>query len=91
MAINPFKKKPIFLLPALVLLIAGIWIEKGIGLIVPGLVPSPMGEIIDYAPSNIELMITFGVISVGIFMVTMLIKPALIIEKRYDEEVEKHT
>ncbi|MDA3917712.1 MAG: polysulfide reductase NrfD [Deltaproteobacteria bacterium] len=85
LAINPFKKTPIFLLPALVLLITGIWIEKGIGLIVPGLVPSPMGEIIDYAPSNIELMITCGVISVGIFMVTMLIKPALIIEKKYEE------
>jgi Ni/Fe-hydrogenase subunit HybB-like protein len=85
LAINPFKKTPIFLLPALILLISGIWIEKGIGLIVPGLVPSPMGEIIDYAPSNIELMVTCGVISVGIFMVTMLIKPALIIEKRYEE------
>ncbi len=85
LAVNPFKKRPIFLLPALILLIVGIWIEKGIGLIVPGLVPSPMGEIIDYAPSNIELMISCGVISVGIFMVTMLIKPALIIEKRYEE------
>jgi len=85
LAVNPFKKRPIFLLPALILLIVGIWIEKGIGLIVPGLVPSPMGEIIDYAPSNIELMITCGVISVGIFMVTMLIKPALIIEKRYEK------
>lgn len=86
LAVNPFKKTPISLLPALVLLITGIWIEKGIGLIVPGLVPSPMGELTDYAPSNVELMITFGVISVGMFVVTMLIKPALIIEKRYENE-----
>jgi molybdopterin-containing oxidoreductase family membrane subunit len=85
LAANPFKKRPIFLMPALILLIAGIWIEKGIGLIVPGLVPSPMGELTDYAPNNIELMISCGVVSVGIFMVIMLIKPALILEKRYEE------
>jgi Ni/Fe-hydrogenase subunit HybB-like protein len=85
LAINPFKEKPVSLLPALLLLITGIWIEKGIGLIVPGLVPSPMGELIDYAPSNVELMITIGIVSVGIFVVTILIKPALIIQKNYEE------
>lgn len=86
LAVNPFKKKQIFLMPALVLLIVGIWIEKGIGLIVPGLVPSPMGEIISYAPSPVELMITLGVVGLGMFVVTVLLKPALIIEKRYEQE-----
>ena len=85
LAFNPFKERQIFLLPALVLLIVGIWIEKGIGLIVPGLVPSPMGEIISYSPSNIELLITVGVVGLGMFVVTMLLKPALIIEKEYDD------
>jgi len=87
LGLNPFKERQIFLFPALILLIAGIWIEKGIGLIVPGLVPSPMGELIDYAPSNIELMITVGVVGLGMFVVTMLLKPALIIEKRYDDSL----
>ena len=85
LAINPFKEKQIYLLPALIILIIGIWIEKGIGLIVPGLVPSPMGELIDYAPSGVELMITLGVVSLGMFVITMLLKPALIIEKKYEE------
>jgi len=85
LAFNPFKERQIFLLPALVMLIVGIWIEKGIGLIVPGLVPSPMGEIISYAPSNVELFITIGIVGLGMFVVTMLLKPALIIEKRYEE------
>ena len=85
LAVNPFKNSPAFLIPALVLLIIGIWIEKGIGLIVPGLVPSPMGELINYTPSNVELMITVGIISVGVFIVTMLIKTSLIIEKRYEK------
>ncbi|MCP4020595.1 MAG: polysulfide reductase NrfD [Desulfobacteraceae bacterium] len=85
LAFKPFKGNQIFLMPALVLLIIGIWIEKGIGLIVPGLVPSPMGEIISYAPSNVELLITAGVVGLGAFIVTVLLKPALIIEKRYEE------
>jgi len=85
LAFNPFKERQIFLLPALVMLIVGIWIEKGIGLIVPGLVPSPMGEIISYVPSNVELFITIGIVGLGMFVVTMLLKPALIIEKRYEE------
>ncbi len=86
LAVNPVKDKQIILLPALILLIVGIWIEKGIGLIVPGLVPSPMGEITSYSPSNIELMITLGVVSLGIFVITILLRPALIIEKKYEDE-----
>ena len=85
LAINPFKERQIFLFPALILVIVGIWIEKGIGLIVPGLVPSPMGELIDYAPSSVELMITLGVVGLGMFVITMLLKPALIIEKAWDD------
>ena len=74
------------LFPACVLLFLGIWIEKGIGLIVPGLVPSPMGEVVDYAPSWVEISVTLGILAVGIFVVTVLIKPALIITQRYESE-----
>jgi len=84
LAINPFKGKPILLLPALILIVVGTWIEKGIGLIVPGLVPSPMGEIISYSPSNVELLITVGIVGLGLLVITMLLKPVLIIEKRYE-------
>lgn len=44
-----------------------------------------MGERIDYAPSNVELMITVGVVGLGMFVITMLLKPALIIEKQYED------
>jgi len=90
LAFNPFRERQVFLMPALVLLIVGIWIEKGIGLIVPGLVPSPMGEIISYSPSNVELFITIGVVGLGMFVVTILLKPALIIEKKYEDMVGPH-
>ena len=84
LAFNPGRNKPIVLFPACILLFLGIWIEKGIGLIVPGLVPSPMGEIVDYAPSWVEISVTLGILALGIFVVTMLIRPALIIEQRYE-------
>ena len=82
---NPGKNKSIVLVPACILLFIGIWIEKGMGLIVPGLVPSPLGEVIDYAPSWVEISIALGILAVGIAFVTALIRPALIIEQRFEK------
>jgi len=86
LAFNPGKNKPIVLVPACILLFVGIWVEKGIGLIVPGLVPSPLGEIVDYAPSWVEVSITLGILALGIFVVSLLLKPALMIEQRYEAQ-----
>jgi molybdopterin-containing oxidoreductase family membrane subunit len=85
MAFNPGKNNPKVLVPACALLFLGIWIEKGIGLIVPGLVPSPLGEVVNYAPSWVEVSITLGILALGIFVVSLLLKPALIIEQRYEK------
>jgi molybdopterin-containing oxidoreductase family membrane subunit len=84
LAFNPGKNDPKVLFPACILLFLGIWIEKGMGLIVPGLVPSPMGEVVSYAPTWVEIAITLGVLALGVFIVTMLLKPALIIEQRFE-------
>jgi len=81
---NPGKNNSKVLVPACILLFLGIWIEKGMGLIVPGLVPSPLGEVIDYAPSWVEISIALGILAIGIGVVTALIKPALIIEQRFE-------
>jgi len=86
LAFNPGRNNPKVLFPACVLLFLGIWIEKGMGLIVPGLVPSPLGEVVDYAPSWVEISISLGILALGIFVVTMLIRPALIIEQRFQAE-----
>jgi Ni/Fe-hydrogenase subunit HybB-like protein len=72
------------MLPACILLFVGIWIEKGMGLIVPGLVPSPMGEVVDYAPSWVEVGVTLGILALGIFVVSVLLRPALMIEQRFE-------
>ena len=85
LVINPGKNNPKLLVPACALLFLGIWIEKGIGTIIPGLVPSPLGEIVNYAPSWVEVCVTLGVLALGMFIVSLLLKPALMIEQRYEE------
>jgi molybdopterin-containing oxidoreductase family membrane subunit len=84
LAFNPGKNNPRVLFPACILLFVGIWIEKGMGFIVPGLVPSPLGEIVSYAPTWVEVGITLGVLGLGMFIVSVLIRPALIIEQRFE-------
>jgi hypothetical protein len=39
---------------------AGIWIEKGMGLIVPGFIPSPIGEVTEYYPTFVEWLMTLA-------------------------------
>jgi molybdopterin-containing oxidoreductase family membrane subunit len=84
LAINPGRNNPKVLLPAYIMLFTGIWMEKGIGTIVPGLVPSPMGEVVNYAPNWVEISVTLGILAVGMFVVTVLVRPALIIEQRFE-------
>ncbi len=86
-AFNVGKKNVKMFFPASVLLFTGIWIEKGFGLIVPGLVPSPMREITNYSPTWVEIFITLGIVAMGILVITVLIRPALIIEQRYQEHL----
>jgi molybdopterin-containing oxidoreductase family membrane subunit len=78
--IHPLRRNPRWLIPACALLFVGIWIEKGIGLVVPGFVPSPLGEIVEYTPSLVELGVTAGVWALGMFVLTVLVRVALPIE-----------
>jgi molybdopterin-containing oxidoreductase family membrane subunit len=54
-----------------------LWIDKGLGLIVGGFVPSPLGAITEYSPTLPEVLITLGVWAVGFLMVTVFYKIAL--------------
>jgi len=64
----------------LVLLIVAIWIEKGMGLIVPGFIPTPLGEIFEYAPSLIETLVSLAIWAFGLLVMTLLIKFATDVE-----------
>jgi molybdopterin-containing oxidoreductase family membrane subunit len=54
--------------------IIGVYIEKGFGLIIPGFVPDPLGEIYEYVPTSVELMVALGIWAAGALLYTLLIK-----------------
>jgi len=58
------------------------WIDKGLGMVVAGFVPSPLGTITDYVPSFTELMIAFGIYGFGFLILTVLYKIALTVRKK---------
>jgi molybdopterin-containing oxidoreductase family membrane subunit len=78
--IHPIRRSHRWLMMACAVLFVGIWVEKGIGLVVPGFVPSPLGEIVEYTPSLVELGVTAGVWALGMFVLTVLVRVALPIE-----------
>lgn len=54
--------------------IAGIWIEKGMGLIIPGFVPSTLHEVVEYVPSLVEWKITAGIWAFGLLILSLSLK-----------------
>ena len=55
----------------------GIWIEKGMGLIIPGFIPSTLHELVEYLPSAVEWKITAGIWAFSLMIFTILLKVAL--------------
>jgi len=62
------------------LVIIGVWIEKGPGFVIPGFVPDPLGEIFEYMPNLLELIVSFGIWATGLLIFTLLMKVAIPIE-----------
>ncbi len=56
---------------------AGVYIEKGMGLIIPGLTPDALGEIYEYYPTAIELRVAAGVFALGFLVFTLMLKVAV--------------
>ena len=60
-----------------ILIIMGVYIEKGMGLIVPGFLPDTLGEIYEYSPTRAEILITMGIWACGALLYTLLLKFAV--------------
>jgi Ni/Fe-hydrogenase subunit HybB-like protein len=56
---------------------AGVYIEKGMGLIIPGFTPDTLGEIYEYTPTATEWAIAAGVFGIGFLVFTVLVKIAV--------------
>ncbi|MDP6987504.1 MAG: polysulfide reductase NrfD [Phycisphaerales bacterium] len=70
----PITRSRKLLAPACVMLIIGIWIEKGMGLIVPAFVPTPIGEIVEYIPTWNEIFICTGIWAFGLLIYTIFVR-----------------
>jgi molybdopterin-containing oxidoreductase family membrane subunit len=54
-----------------------IWIDKGMGMVVGGFVPNPLGKVVEYAPTAPELLISLSIYATGLLIITVLYKIAL--------------
>lgn len=59
---------------ACVMTFAGVWIEKGMGMVIPAFVPSTMHEVVEYAPSLTEWKLVVGVWAVGLGIFSVAVK-----------------
>jgi molybdopterin-containing oxidoreductase family membrane subunit len=60
-----------------VMVFVSLWIEKGLGLIVGGFVPSPLGAVARYVPTAPEIAIAGGIWALGFLMITVFYKITL--------------
>lgn len=83
----------IFLVPALrnrlplltlacLLAASGVYVEKGLGLLLPGMIPDMRGEIFAYSPSPVELGVGAGIWALGALLFTWMSRIAIAVERR---------
>lgn len=68
LSILPLARRDAFLSIACVLSIIGVWIEKGMGMVIAGFVPSPQGSVIEYSPSLTETLVSMGIWAFGLLL-----------------------
>lgn len=62
---------------ACVFLVISLWIDKGMALVVAGFIPNPVHRVMEYWPTFPEFMISVGVYSLGLLLVTGFYKMTL--------------
>lgn len=76
--LNPnTRHNPKTLTIACLAVFGSIWIDKGLGMVVTGFVPNPMGSVTEYWPTLPEGLISLGIYGIGALMVTGFYRIAL--------------
>ena len=70
------RRNPVTLNLGCALIWIGVYLEKGMGLVIPGLTPDTLGEIYEYAPSATEITVAAGIFAVGFLLFTLMVKVA---------------
>ncbi len=90
----PFRRSLRFMNIACVCMIVGIWIEKGMGLVVPAFIPSPLGELVEYQPTLNETLVCLGIWAFGLLLYTIFVRisvPVLTGRVTADDASESHS
>ncbi len=69
---------------ACVAVFVSLWIEKGLGLVITGFIPSPLEAISEYHPTGPEIAITLGIWAVGLLILTLLYRIFVAVRKDVD-------
>lgn len=80
LAIPYTKRNDLWLGIGAISIFLGLWLDKGIGFVLGGFVPTPLEEIVEYYPTLNEIMITIAVWCTGFFVLTVLYKIAIGVE-----------
>ena len=72
-----YRKNEKVLAVSCLMVFLSLWIDKGLGLIVGGFVPTPLGHVTSYVPTLPEISITLAIWAVGFLMITVFYKIAL--------------
>jgi Ni/Fe-hydrogenase subunit HybB-like protein len=82
--ITPGTRKSEKVLPVTcVIVFVSLWIDKGLGLIVGGFIPSSLSVVTEYAPTLPEILITLGIWALGFLMITVFYKIALSVREGF--------
>ena len=73
----PVSRSLKYLNVACALCIVGIWIEKGMGLVIPGFIPTPLGAFVEYLPSLNETLVCLGIWAFGLLCYTVFLRMAV--------------
>ena len=80
--VNPLtRKNETVLAVACITVFIGTWIDKGLGMISGGFVPSPLHHVTEYVPTVPEVLIAIGIWATGFFVLTVLYKIAVKIKE----------
>ncbi len=80
--VNPMtRKNEAVLAIACLCVFFGTWIDKGLGMIAGGFVPSPLHHVNEYVPTIPEIVITLGIYATGFLVLTALFKMAISVKE----------
>lgn len=75
---NNFKILPFSLLAVVI----ACWIDKGLGFILGGFVPTPLEHVTEYFVTGIEAMVTIGIYAIGVLFITLLYKIVIAVREQ---------